>query len=186
VTGAVRDAIGAGRQLEADRADLLRRRDLLPTDGYTRLWNEAHRDAKLKLDEAQGAANRAYSRLETALQDATLPKFDPSREQLARDECALALSNGNPEAGALEFASRGNDEAVAALLSPWGKTLLRSRGVQNPEPVLRDVRKIAVGRALDRGETPAAKALKEHFPALGAAKGSAGSQVRGFIGWNHY
>lgn len=177
-TGALRDLIAAGRQLEADRAELTRRRDLLPADGYERLWREAHADAKAKADQGQRDAERAYKRLEASLQDATLPAIPAGREALARDEAALALSVGNPEAEPLDLAGFGNAEAVAALLSPWGKTLLRARGVRNPDKLLAEVRKLTVARAIGRGDTAAARALRDSLGALGAAKGSAGSTVR--------
>ena len=180
--GALGDQIEAGRQLERDRAELARKKDLLPVDGYQRLWGEAHADAKGKTKDAERAAEHAFKRLETALEDAALPRFDASREALARDEAALAVSNGDPAMAARDLALRGNDEALAALLSPWGLTLLRSRGAADPEQALADVRKIAVQRALERQETVAAKALKTHLGPLSAAKGTASSQVRTLVG----
>ena len=177
LTGALGDVIGAGKQLENDRAELARRRDLLPVDGYSRLLNEANEEAITKTREAESAANRAYARLETTLEDATLPRFNPAREQLARDEAALALSNGNPESAALQFARHGNDEAVADALALGEDVAALSRRATNPERLMADARKIAVDRA-KQGDTVAARALREHCPKLGAAKGSAGSTVR--------
>lgn len=79
----------------------------------------------------------------------------------------------------------GNEEAVAALLSPWGKTLLSARGVRDPERVQADARKVAVASALKRGDTPAARALGDHFGNLGVVKGTAGDVVRRLAGHNH-
>lgn len=183
LTGALSDALAAGRQLEQDRHELTQRKDLLPEDGYRRLWGEAHVDAKRKTQEAELVVERAYTRLQVALEDAALPTFAPGREQLARDEAALALSgSGNPETLARQLAMDGNEEALAALVSPWGRTLLASRGVENPKQTMREVRSIAVARALDHGETTAALALRDHFPALGVVKGSAGNATRMLVG----
>jgi hypothetical protein len=178
--GAVQDMLVADRGLEADLAELEARRDLIPADGYKRLTAKALADAKAKLSTAQTAADLSYKALEQALTDEALPKFEPAREQLARDEAALALSTGgqNAENAALTFASQGNPEAVAALLSPWGTTLLRARGVRNPERVQREVRRIAAQTATARSDSTAARLLREHYYGAGAAKGAAGSTVR--------
>jgi hypothetical protein len=182
--GALHEQLAIGRQLAADRAELDAKRDLLPPDGAARLWRDASQDAHARTLKAGRAADRAHQALEDALTAAALPTFDPRREGLARDECALAISGADPQGEALSLAERGNDEALAALLSPWGRTLLRSRGVDNPEPLLRDVRKVAVARARARGDNPAAQALKDHMSALAAARGSAGSQTRHLLrGW---
>lgn len=182
LTGALRDAIAAGSQIESDFADLNRRRDLIPRDGYDRLIRDAQRDAAEKVKTAQSAAERSYKQLQASLEEAALPQFKPEREQLARDEAALALSAGNPELAATHLALYGNREAVAAMLSPWGKTLLLARGVRDPDRVLKEARKLAVVRAKDEGDSPAAIALRDHLSGLGAAKGSAGSKARDLAG----
>lgn len=179
---ACQDQIAAGRQLRRDLDDLNRRRDLIPRDGYQRLVADAKRDARSKVDDADTAAKRALTRLEESLFEAALPKFQPEREQLARDECALALSNGDPQAAALGLADHGNDEALAALLSPWGRTLLEARGVRNVDRMLADVRTVVRGRIIARADTPAAVVLRDHLSDLATAKGQAGYSVRQLAG----
>lgn len=182
---ALRANMAAGQQLGDDLAELTRRKDLLPVDGHARLVADAKRDAIAKTAEAENATERAYSRLETALEDAALPTFEPAREQLARDEAALALSGGAPESAALQFALHGNAEAIAALLSPWGATLLRSRGVENVDRTLAEVRRVAVDRAVSNDDNAAARAIRDHLPKLAAAKGAAGTKTRQLANWQH-
>ena len=107
-----------------------------------------------------------------------LPRLDERREQLARDEAALALSAGDPAQAALRLAERGADEPLGALLSPWGRTLLAARGVDDIDGTLRDVRAIAVQRAAQRSDSPAAIALREHVGKLGIVKGTGGNVIR--------
>ena len=178
VCGNLSDTLAIGRQLEADLAELEARRDLLPVDGFRRLRADAIADAKKKLAELEPVTDRAVERLEVSLQDAVMPTFQPSREQLSRDECSLALGFGNPELAAHALARDGSPEALAALLSPWGRTVLRARGVHDVDRVIREVRQIAIAQALKRGDSPAALALSDHLGALKAAKGSAGSLAR--------
>ncbi len=183
--GALHEMIETGRQLERDLAELERRRDLIPVDGYHRLVGEAKKDARDKLTTAQAVADRSYQALEESLFEDALPRFAPEREQLARDEAHLAVSHGDPHEAAVDLAMNGNDEAFAALLSPWGKTLLKARGVRDVDKVLRDVRRVARGRIAARMDTTAAKLLQDHYGGLGAAVGSAGTKARnlGARGW---
>ncbi|HET6683621.1 MAG TPA: hypothetical protein VFG75_07980, partial [Gaiella sp.] len=156
MAGAVRDGLAASRQLASDLADLERRRDLLPADGYERLVRDAKRDAEAKSSEAQQAAKRAYEQLEQSLLADAMPKLDPAREQLARDECHLAFTgSAQPETAALNVAAEGSDEVLAVLLTGWGRTLLAARGVRNVDDLLRRVRETAHHRVLARADTPA-------------------------------
>jgi hypothetical protein len=179
LVGAARDVIAVGRQHETDIADIERRRDLLPADGYARLRKDANADAIAKGAEAQRATDQAYERLEDELFKAAMPKFSPEREQLARDEAHLAISVGNsPEAAARDLCMSGNDEAVAALLSPWGDTLLKARGVRDIAKLKRDLRVILKGRIVANPTTPAAQLLRDHLTGLNTARGQVGHSIR--------
>lgn len=177
---AVVDLVGAGRQLEADRAELAARHDLIPHQGYRRLTAKATDDARTKLAESGRAADKAYKRLEATLADAAMPKLSESREALARDEARVALDGQDLEVAALDLATNGTREAVGALTSPWGSTYLQSRGVKNLEGLLGEVRRLAGAVASERGETArervAGSALAK-LRGLGAAGGTARAYV---------
>jgi hypothetical protein len=179
--GIYQDALATGRQLEADLADLHGKKDLLPAAGFERLARDARAEADTKVRALDGDGRRAYERMKSGLEADTLPRFDPSREQLARDEAALALSGpGDPSSLARDLALNGTEESVAALLSPWGATLLRARGVERPDAVLKSVRDVAVQRAIGEGRTTAAQLLRG-LGKLGAVMGSAGSETRSLV-----
>jgi hypothetical protein len=173
-TSAWTDTIAVGRAFQAELDEIAARRDLIPAAGVARLRNEARESALSKTRELDHEGRRAYERLRVELENAALPRFNPAREQLARDEAMLALSAGSPA----DLALNGTDEAIAALLSPWGKTALRARGVRDVDRVLADVRRTAVARAVDRGETPAARLLKTNHRKLSAVMGSAAHQTK--------
>jgi hypothetical protein len=185
-TTAIGDIISTGRQLKTDLDELEAKRDLIPQNGADRLRLEAKNDAGRKYQEADRRAEQSLDRLRDSLLDAALPKLDPKREQLARDELQVALGNaqGPGAAGAAAtLATHGSREAVAALFSPFGRTLLASRGVKGPElnRLFDDLRRIAATAAIEHATTPgeilAGRALRK-VNALGAARGAAGSYVR--------
>lgn len=182
LVGAARDALEAGRQLDSDLRDLERRRDLLPPDGFGRLVRDAKRVAAEAADEAQHAMDGALRRLEAALVEDALPRVDPAREGIARDEAMMTLSSGDAATTAMQIAQTGSDEALAALLSPWGRAALAARGVHNVDATLRDVHKVARARVVERGDTTAARLLRRHLAGLAAVAGQAGSRVRELAG----
>lgn len=178
--GAYREVLEIGRQLARDLAELRQKQDLLPAEALGRLEREAKEAADLRRRAAERDGQRAYARLRLTLEDTLLPALAPRRERLARDEAALALSGGgDPAQAARQLAQHGSAEALAALLSGWGETLLRARGVENPTALRAELRKLAVERALrESPDAPAAELLREHVGRLGAVIGSASSEIR--------
>jgi hypothetical protein len=178
---AVSDVLAAGRQAAADLRELGQKRDLLPAQGAERLRNEAIAEASERSADADRRAARAYAKLEAELQAAALPKLNPAREQLARDELREALGDAQGARAitqALDVVRGGSYEAAAALFTTYGSTLLKARGVANPEADLAPVRKVAAAEATSRGKTPGeliAGAAYGRLGKLGAARGAAGS-----------
>lgn len=179
------DVIASGRKLEADAAELRKKRDLLPAAGFQRLKGEAINSAAELSAEADRRAGRAIETLRERLTDAAQPRLDPARESLARQELALALgeATGDHAAGrAITLAQTGSRECVAVINSDFGATLLQARGVTGRTfgETRATVRKLAARMALEKSanveEILASKVL-ERVDALGAAKGAAGSYV---------
>lgn len=183
---AIGDTIAAGRQLQADLRELRAKADLMPEHGALRLRAEAIEAAKATAADADNRAKRALESLEEALTDAALPRFDPARETLARQELGLALGNATPAnmAGVLNSVIlHGSREAAAAIFTGFGKTLIGSRGLdpRQLDEALKSARKMAAETAADRGETTreliASKALAG-LGKLGAVRAAAGSSTR--------
>ena len=81
-----------------------------------------------------------------------------------------------------ELAQHGSREALAAALTPFGRSLLIARGVtgRDLEETLETVRRYGAATAIERGETPReilSSSILGQLDALGAAKGAAGSFV---------
>jgi hypothetical protein len=183
------DQIAVGRKLEGDVAELRKKRDLLPAAGYRRLRGEAISAAAQFSAQADKSAAAAIESLRERLTDAAQPRLDPAREGLARQETTLALgeAKGDHAAGrAITIAQSGSREAVAALNSPFGETLLQSHGVSGRTltETRAAIRKLAARMALEKSanveEILAAKVL-ERVDSLGAVRGAASSYVIGAI-----
>ena len=177
-------AIGATISKDLAEIDERERTGYLTLDQARILKMHAREEARAREESAYAEAKRAYERLGDAIDAELTPKLDASREQMAREELQLAFPpvEQNPEGKALWLAANANDEVVAALLSPYGRTLLQSRSVKYPDPILREVRKTAAARASSRLDTPAARLRKAHYAGLTAVVGGAGSTTRRLAG----
>jgi len=169
----------AGSQLRKDYAELESKRDLLPGAGFQRLRRLATEDAAVRGRDADGAARQALDRIRGELTTASLPKVPADREALARQELSEALGPKPTLERIVNLAANGSRESIAALFSPFGRTILESRGVPGTDYVeaLDAARQVAAATAVDRGETEterAASALLDNVGTLGAALGAAG------------
>ena len=181
---AISDQIAAGTQLEADARDLRSKRDLLPREGFQRLRRDAVTEAQRTALDADVRAAQALDRLRGALADAAVPRLDPAREALARDELRTALDGAHGDRAAeraLAVASSGSPEAAAALLgSSFGETLLKARGLEGRDlrEAMQGARTAAAAAAVKRGTTPRevlVGKLSEQVDGLAAARGAAGT-----------
>lgn len=182
---AVNEPLSAGRQLQADAGELAAKKDLVAEAGYRRLKAEMLREAKGRLAGADLRAGQALERLKAAVDQDALPRVNPAREALARQELALGIGEAKgPEAAsrALAISERGSREAVAALLSPFGQALLEAReltGRAHTEAIAA-CRQVAAVKASELGTTPTeilAGSVRASVGKLGAAKGSAGTYL---------
>lgn len=184
----IKDTIDVGRLYESQRADILKDADLRPAAGTQRLLREAKARAEAIATQADRDGERAIEVLRERLTDAAQPTMDWSRESLARQELLIAFEGAKgagAESVARKIAMYGSREAAAALITPFGRTLLAARGVKNLDSIFREVRDLNVaaapGRAATNRELIAAKALTG-LAGLGAAKGAAGSYVLSLLG----
>lgn len=181
---AIGDVLGAGRQAARDLAELRSKKDLIPGPGFERLRQEAIAEAQARSSEADRRAERAIGTLKQELISAALPRLEPSREALARQELALALGEAQGDQAvsrAITLAQNGSAEAIAALTgTSFGRTLLSARGVSRVDEELARVRLVAAGSAVKRAHSQRevmAGAALERLGTLGAVKGAAGLYV---------
>lgn len=184
---ALADEIAAVRQLEADLAELDGKRDLLPAAGYQRLRGEAVAQADVSVHTARQRGMQALARLKDELRAAAVPKVDPQRETLARDELKMLLAEAPPaevRARALRIARRGSRDATAALLSPYGRGLLETKGLsgRSLDDAMDALTKMVAASAAERAgstvEEIVASRAYESVDRLAAAIGNAGNSVR--------
>jgi hypothetical protein len=187
---AIAETIAVGYQAEADLEELNAKKDLVPAHGYDRLRGELIADAETRSADALRRAEQAEARFRESLLADALPKLDPAREALARQELTLAFDGGDGAilARVANIAQYGSREAVAVLLGTgFGETLLASRGAKGRElnEALTTGRTLAAGVAAERGETErerAAGAALRQIGKLGAARTAAHSHVKRSIG----
>jgi hypothetical protein len=148
---AVEDILSAGAELERQLAEVERDRDLYNPQGVQRLRRERIDLAEQAVAEAGHRAERALAELRVNLGEAVIPRVPTEREHLARQELAMLLDARGQSlvSTALAVANGESREALAALLSPFGRALLMARGVTgiDLEQVMRSVRTIAVQTA---------------------------------------
>jgi hypothetical protein len=180
---AVDETVAAGRQLEADAAELYSKRDLIPEACYRRLQREMIAEAEERASGADLRTGAALERLRAAIDQDALPRLDPSREALARQELSLAVGEAQGSAAmsrVVTLAERGSREAAAALFSQFGSSLLEARGLTGRDhaEALQAARDVAAGVAAERGETATeilAGQARQSVGKLGAVKSAAGS-----------
>jgi hypothetical protein len=186
IEGSAFDSIANARKLQKDLAEIEAgvKTGRLTGEQARLLAMNAREEARRFEAHAYAERIRDYEGLAEDLYAELVPTLEPSRESFAREELQLAFgpSERNPEGRALWLATNANDEVVAALLSPYGKTLLQSRGVKAPERILREVRKTVAMRRASKLDTPAAYLLKNHYGGLSAVIGGAGSATRRLAG----
>jgi hypothetical protein len=152
---------------------------LIPLAGLNQLRNEAVTEATSRADEASRRADQALTELKSALTEAALPKIDPAREQLSRDEARIALGGAEGDrlvARAMNIATDGSPEAVAVLFSSFFKTMMAARGVSQPERAIAQLKTVAASVAPERGATERERLAGQALARLGglpAAKTSA-------------
>jgi hypothetical protein len=181
---AIGDVLGAVDQLADDLAELDAKADLLPAQGVRRLRRESVEEAQRVYMEADRRAGRALDAIHDALTDAALPKAPAvEREALARGELDMALSGpGAMVEKVADIAAHGSREVVATLLSSYGRTALKARGMNGAEldEALQTARTLAAHAGLDYGLEPgeilASMALKK-LPRLAAARGASGAHA---------
>lgn len=183
---AVGEILEAGDQLGRDLAELGKKRDLLPAEGYKRLRTEAMTEAEQRHRQADKRAGKLLEQLREQLISDALPKLDPKREALARDELALLIGDaqGNGVAQRLvDLAHTGSREALAvAVGTTFGRSLLETRGLKGRAYVdaIKSVRLVAAANATTKSTSPReiiASATLRSLGGLGAARGAAGGYV---------
>jgi hypothetical protein len=178
--------LGVGGQLAADLEELDAKRDLVPAHGYDRLRGEAVADATSRTAEALRRSEAAEGRLVEALTDDALPTFAPERESLVRQELTLALDGADGKSvltRVLWIAQDGSPEAVACLLrTPFGKTLLASRGASGREiaEAMTTARKVAAIRAAEHGQTERQRKAGKALGSIGTLS-AARTAARGYV-----
>lgn len=148
--GAVNGLIENGENYRSKRAELRANGHKMPPAGLEEEHRRARKEAEGRGHELSFQAKRAFGALEAALSESALPRLDPAREQLARQELDVALADKDAEAAALAVATNGSREATAALFSDYGRTKLRAAGVDD-QRVLAEARKAAAEVAIERG-----------------------------------
>jgi hypothetical protein len=184
---AIDDQIKTGQQLEADYAELNAKKDLVPVEAWDRLREQAIAEAQQRSDAADRRAERELAGLIAEVKSDALPRLDPKREPLARQELEAGLGNKTGQAArsaVMDLAQHGSREALSALFTDYGRTLLAGRGVTGPDldETLENARTFAAYRT-DGGtvrEIIASKALLG-IDRLGGARGAAGSYTAGLI-----
>lgn len=192
--GHVREALAAGAQLEADRAELRSKSDLIPPAGAQRLEREAHAEAT---DRAKSAMDKARASVENLRRAALLdaqPKPDKEREGLGRDELNMIVGSGSPAelmTRVHRVASTGSRDAVAALMSPFGRSLLYARGLAGSDldGALASARKVVVESAETNASRHTAGEIRAArlYAATGGMDGAvaAASFALGHVGISH-
>lgn len=152
---AAREAIASGEQLRADRAELASKADLILPAGAARLEREARAEASHNAKTALNGARSQVEILRRAAMLETLPKVDKERELLGRSELDLVLGTGSPEqllARVHDVAQSGSRDSVAALLSPFGASILKAKGLTGADldGALQSARKVVVETAAEK------------------------------------
>ncbi len=152
--GHVNDALRAGAQLEADRAELAAKRDLIPSAGAERLYRQALAEAEQKAKTSLDAARSSVEMLKRAGLLAAQPTIEPAREGLCREELSMLVGEGSPAevmTRVHRIAQSGSRDAAAALVSPFGRSLLETRGLTGADldDALSSAQKVIVETATD-------------------------------------
>jgi len=187
---AIGDALAVGDQASSDLAELAAKKDLIPAHGFERLHGEVVADAAKLSDAALRRAETAEARLMEALTVDALPKLDPNRESLAREELRAAFDGADGKtvfSRLTNIAQNGSREVVAVLFTGYGQTLLASKGANAREiaEALSTARVIAARMAPELGETDRQKmagAALLKVGKLGGARTAARLYVRGIVG----
>jgi hypothetical protein len=184
----IADEVGVGDRCRADSADFRRKADLFPIEGRLRLQNEITTEAESRAAQADVRAGRLLDEMRSALIDGAQPQpiLDPGREMLIRDEIKTVFAGGGPQA-ILHLASSDRRDLVSALVyGGWAKNYVMSQGTGEREAadLIHGARVIAARSAVEHGgslsEILSAKGL-DAVDKLGAARGGAGTYVRGAI-----
>jgi hypothetical protein len=176
-----RDRLANGAQGDRDRDEIMRRwrSGEISTEQRDLLFDRSREDIEKNEMQWEPIHQRVLKRIGERADDAMLPKLAPSRESPARDELQVAFSGDrDPRAVAVALAMNGSDEVVACLLTPFARTLLVARGIENVDAVLADVRQAAVARAMKLGTSPAAQLKAKYYAGMGALVGGAGIVAR--------
>lgn len=185
-SAAVAEILTVGAELEGQLADLDRDRDLYPAQGYQRLRGERVNDAIAASREAERRAEAAAGELRERLADQVVPRVPESREMLARQELQMLLDVPGVDArtAAIRVANGDTRDGLAALMSPFGRALLQSRGVygRDLDETMAAVRSIAIGTAAQHpgrhtGAELTAAAARDRVPGLAFAAGLARRHV---------
>jgi hypothetical protein len=150
---AIRNMVEAGDSFKALQADMAERGHRMPRSGVEHELRVGREKAESDRLVASAHAKRSLAALKNELESSALPKIDPSREALARQELAVALSAGDPAVEALRVAATGSEAAAVLVGSSYGETLLRSKGVGDPARVIAEARATATAAAPTNGAT---------------------------------
>jgi hypothetical protein len=192
--GHVGNALAAGAQLAADRAELRAKADLLPPAGAERLGREAQAEAEAAAKDAMRRARQSAEALRRAAMLEAMPQIDSAREQLSRSELDMLVGTGSPAELLVRvhrIAEAGSRDAVAALLSPYGRSLLQTRGLSGSDldGALTSAQKVVVESAEANAarHTPAELRSARLWKAVGELDGAtaATSFALGHIGIHH-
>jgi hypothetical protein len=126
-------ALAASAQLDADLHELASKRDLIPDAGLARLEREARAEAAEKSQAALHAARQTAEAIKRAGLGGGPPQIDPARELLGRGELEMLVGDGDPvqiSTRVAQLAERGSRDAISVLNSPYGRSLLETKGLE--------------------------------------------------------
>jgi hypothetical protein len=130
-------------------------RGLLPAAGATTLRDEVISEAKTLARDAERQFETAHNDAVALTEAAAIPKVDPAREILARQEFSLALGDAKGSevsARLLGLAKGGSDEARAIINTSFARQALVSKGVADVDNVLSSAKQLIASQDERVGE----------------------------------
>ena len=143
------------------RVEQLRDDDVMNPAGRERLIREAIAKGKSEVRKYQSAADAAVLVIKANLQEGALPRVDPAREAMLREELRMRVeASPDPVAEMFVLAQDPDSELAACAASSYGESLLRAKGVSKAPEAAQSIRAVAA-EVSAQSVDPARRAIGE-------------------------
>lgn len=143
--------------------------DTVPIESRRRQAREALAKASADVKDIERAMETTLLIMKATLEQAALPRLDPAREPLARDEVRTRLAGSADLIGGLYELAQGDDELAGVVTrGTFAESFLRGQGVgaKEAKEAAASIQRVAAASAVQSAD-PDRKAVGESLAAFG-------------------